>query len=31
VNWVLGLFHIQYSRWVQDRVMAKPALIIMGI
>lgn len=31
VNWFLGLFHIPSSTWVQDPVMAKPALIIMSI
>ena len=31
VNWVLGLFHIPPSTWVQDPVMAKPALILMGV
>ncbi len=30
VNWFLGLFHIPPSTWVQDPMMAKPALIIMG-
>jgi multiple sugar transport system permease protein len=31
VNWVLGLVHIPPSTWVQDPVMAKPALILMGV
>lgn len=31
VNWFLGLFHIPPSTWVQDPMMAKPALIIMGV
>src|SRR2546423_308214 len=31
VNWVLALFHIPPSTWIQDPLMAKPALIIMGI
>jgi multiple sugar transport system permease protein len=31
VNWFLGIFHIPPSTWVQDPLMAKPALIIMGV
>lgn len=30
VNWVLDLFHLPTSTWVQDPAMAKPALILMG-
>ncbi len=31
VNWVLGIFHLPMSSWIQDPGMAKPALIIMGM
>ncbi|HZS86666.1 MAG TPA: sugar ABC transporter permease [Chloroflexota bacterium] len=30
-NWVLDLLHIPESTWIQDPVMAKPSLIILGI
>jgi multiple sugar transport system permease protein len=31
VNWVLHLFHLPTSTWIQDPAMAKPALILMGM
>src|SRR2546430_16445720 len=31
VNWVLSVFHLPTSSWIQDPAMAKPALIVMGI
>ncbi len=31
VNWVLNLFHLPTSTWLQDPAMAKPALIVMGM
>src|SRR5437764_10491688 len=30
-NWVLSVFHLPTSSWIQDPAMAKPALIVMGI